>query len=69
MKAKLIFNLPEEQEEFDRAIRGIDYYIAIQDFAQVMRGHLKYDTNSQWDTKTVDDLWNQYWEIMGEFEE
>lgn len=69
MKAKLEFDLPEEQEEFNYAIRGIDYSIAIEDFAQIMRGHLKYGSNSQWDTKTVEEMWDQYWEIMGKFEE
>lgn len=69
MKAKLEFDLPEEQGEFHHAIKGIDYSIAINDFAQIMRSHLKYDTNPEWDTKTVDALWEKYWEIMGKFEE
>lgn len=69
MKAKLIFDLPEEQDEFNHAIKGIDYSIAIDEFTQVMRSHLKYDNNPEWDTKTVDALWERYWEIMGNFDE
>ena len=69
MKAKLEFNLPEENEEFKHAIRGVDYSIAIDDFSRIMRSHLKYDINPEWDTETVDALWEKYWEIMGKFDE
>ena len=34
MKATLTFNLPEEQEEFDTAIKAADYKIALWDIAQ-----------------------------------
>ena len=34
MKATLTFNLPEEQEEFDTAVKAADYKIALWDIAQ-----------------------------------
>lgn len=34
MKATLTFNLPEEQEEFDTAIKASDYKIVLWDIAQ-----------------------------------
>lgn len=33
-KAILEFNLPEEQEEFDTAVKAIDYKLALWDIAQ-----------------------------------
>ena len=69
MKAKLEFDLPEDQDEFNHAIRGIDYSIAIEEYSQIMRSHLKYEVNPEWDTKTVEALWEKYWEIMRQFEQ
>jgi len=43
-KGILKFNLPEEQEEFDRASHAIDYYLALHEFSQeVLRRMTKRD--------------------------
>jgi hypothetical protein len=42
MKATLKFNLPEEQEEFNYALNGSDYYSFIWDFKQHLRSQTKH---------------------------
>jgi len=43
MKAYLIFNLPEEREEFHYAQKGIDYSIALDEVDNHLRNRLKYE--------------------------
>jgi TRAP-type C4-dicarboxylate transport system substrate-binding protein len=44
MKASLEFNLPEEREELDAALKGSLYKARIDElYDQVFRPHLKYD--------------------------
>lgn len=42
MKATLEFNLPEEQAEFEHAVRGREFYCALDDIKQAIRSALKY---------------------------
>lgn len=42
MKAILEFNLPEQNEEFQAAINGLNYKSAIWDFDQWLRSEMKY---------------------------
>ena len=42
MKAKLIFNLPEEQEEFNDAVNGSAFKTAIWELDQYIRSQLKH---------------------------
>jgi hypothetical protein len=43
MKATLTFNLPEDNEEFNRAVKSADYYVCLFDFNQFIRRELKYN--------------------------
>jgi hypothetical protein len=43
MKAILEFNLPEDNEEFNRAVKSADYYVCLFDFNQFIRRELKYN--------------------------
>jgi hypothetical protein len=43
MKATLEFNLPEDQERFDFATNGINYYLALCEFDQWLRSEYKYN--------------------------
>jgi hypothetical protein len=43
MKAKLIFNLPEEQEEFNDAVNGSAFKTVIWELDQYMRSQLKHE--------------------------
>ena len=42
MKAILKFNLPEEQYEFDRAVRAGDYLLSLTEIFQALRALNKY---------------------------
>ena len=43
MKATLEFNLPEEQYEFNNAIKGGNWKNVCWDIDQYLRKHIKYD--------------------------
>lgn len=43
MRAKLIFNLPEDNYDFKHATKGADYIAALEDIANKFRGQLKYN--------------------------
>lgn len=44
MRAKLIFNLPEDNYDFKHATKGADYIAALEDIANKFRGQLKYNS-------------------------
>jgi hypothetical protein len=43
MKAKLTFNLPEEQSDFRCAVNGVDWMSVCWDMDQWLRSELKYN--------------------------
>ena len=45
MKATLTFNLPEEQDDFNNAVKGLDYKIALLEIDDYLRRELKYNQN------------------------
>ena len=47
MKATLEFNLPEEQEEFNHATNGFNYYMALVEMDQWLRAEYKYNDNEE----------------------
>ena len=47
MKAKLIFNLPEDQEEFNHATNGFNYYMALVEMDEWLRSEYKYNNNEE----------------------
>lgn len=45
MKAILEFNLPEEMESHNDALKGADYKYSLRDIDQFLRNKLKYEHN------------------------
>jgi len=43
MKAKLIFNLPEESHEWENAIRGASMHSTLWEYDQWLRSKIKYE--------------------------
>jgi hypothetical protein len=43
MTATLTFSLPEEQEEFDRAAKGADWRMIVEDMDGWLRSKLKHE--------------------------
>ena len=52
MKATLEFNLPEDQEEFNHATNGFNYYMALVEMDQWLRAEYKYNGNEEmWEAR------------------
>ena len=43
MKAILVFNLPEDKEEYDTASKGMDWALLVLDIDQFIRNKIKYE--------------------------
>ena len=46
MKAKLTFNLPEDQEQFNAATKAMEWALLVWDLAQQCRDWVKYDNHN-----------------------
>jgi hypothetical protein len=45
--ATLTFTLPEEQEEFDRAVKGSDWRMVVEDLDAHLRSRLRHEDLSE----------------------
>jgi hypothetical protein len=54
-KRVLIFDIPDEQEEYDTHVHGIDYYCVLWDFDQWLRAKIKYEDQEQISVQEVRD--------------
>ena len=64
MKAKLIFNLPEDQYEFKHACNGTKYISALEDIANLIRSKLKYSELTEAEGRVYDMLSNEFYDIL-----
>ena len=56
MKAILEFDLPEDQEKFDAANRGMDWALIAWETEQLLRKKLKYEEHTRDTRKVLEDL-------------
>ena len=47
MKAKLIYNLPEDREDFNHATNGFNYYMALVEMDEWLRAEYKYNDKEE----------------------
>lgn len=66
MKAKLEFNLPDDQNEFDMAVQGGNMYAALWDISQELRTLWKYEELSEEEWKMVERIRDKFYEILGD---
>ena len=69
MKAILIFDLPEEEEEFNNAVNGSNAKIALWDINEMFRSMLKHtdpDKDFKNPTEVVERLWERFREKIEE---
>lgn len=66
MKAKLTFNLPQDQHEFDFAIQGSKMYSALWDISQELRTIWKHEELSNEEFKMVERIRDKFYEILNE---
>ena len=64
MKAKLTFNLPEDQAEFDFATQGGNMYSALFEISQELRTLWKYEELDEKEWDTVERIRNRFYEIL-----
>ena len=56
MKAILEFDLPEDQEKFDAANKGMDWALVAWETEQLLRKKLKYEEHTRDARKALEDL-------------
>lgn len=66
MKATLIFNLPEENEEFDCASKGMRYKVALFNMDQWLRSQIKYKELTEIEYKIFEESRNKLHEILSD---
>ena len=66
MKARLTFNLPDDQAEFDFAMQGSKMYSALWDISQELRKIWKYEELSEEEFKIVERIRDKFYEILDE---
>jgi hypothetical protein len=64
MKAKLIFNLPEDQYEFKHACNGTKYISALEDIANMIRSKLKYGNLNEAEDAAYSKLSEEFYDII-----
>jgi len=65
MEAILKFNLPEDQSEFDDAVRGTDYLYALNKFREHLRREVKYnEALNRTQRKTLQRVWDDFNAIL-----
>jgi hypothetical protein len=60
MKAKLIFDLPEETDSFNNAVSGNDMYLCIYEFDQFLRDKIKYADLSEEQYKVYESIREEF---------
>lgn len=66
MKARLTFNLPDDQHEFDLAVQSGKMYSALWDISQELRTLWKHEELSEEEWKMVERIRDKFYEILGD---
>ena len=70
MRARLEFQLPEEETEFRQAFTAGDMHAAIHEYDMLLREHLKHGAHPEWHGRTVEEIRTllhaclQQWDIL-----
>ena len=65
-KAVLTFDLPNEREEFDLAIKGVDYMCVLTDYGNWLRSKLKYSELSEQEVTIYEEARTQLYKFANE---
>ena len=66
MKAKLTFNLPDDQHEWDNAVNANAMYLALWDLSQEIRTLWKYEELSEEEWNMVERIRDKFYEILND---
>jgi len=64
MKAKLTFNLPDDQHEWDNAVNANAMYLALWDISKELRTLWKYEELSEEEWNMVERIRDKFYEIL-----
>jgi hypothetical protein len=65
-KAILEFNLPDDQYEFDLAVKAPDMRSALEDIREYLRANVKYQTQDQKRWEVYDEVYQQFYIILND---
>jgi hypothetical protein len=68
MKANLEFNLPEDQHEYDLAVKSSAMYHALWDINSMLRKYYKYSELPSGQLEIVEAIREEFFEILNELE-
>ena len=63
-KAILEFDLPEENEAYKNAVKGIDFYCAIFDIYNYLRSKYKYEDLPDAEHDTITEVYEKFFDIL-----
>ena len=66
MKAKLTFNLPDDQEDFDNAINGTKAHLCLWQISQNIRAIWKHGDLNDSQFEIVDRIRNEFYQVLHE---
>jgi hypothetical protein len=66
-KGQLTFDLPEEQDEFERACKAGYAYCVISGLDGELRNHLKHNSHPEWDDATVEAIRKILWDFIADY--
>jgi hypothetical protein len=66
MKAKLTFNLPDDQDEFDNAINGSKAHLALWQISQNIRAIWKHGDLNDSQYEVVNRIRDEFFEVIHE---
>jgi hypothetical protein len=65
-KAILEFNLPDDQKDFDLAVKAPDMRSALEDVREYLRANVKYQTQDQKRWEAYDEVYQQFYIILND---
>jgi hypothetical protein len=68
MKAILEFDLPNDEANFDMAVKASDYYSALWDIWQFLRREDVTDKGDSEEPLPPNVVWEAFWQIMSDHE-
>jgi hypothetical protein len=66
MQATLKFNLPEDHDNFEKAVRAKDFKLSIDEFLDWIRSKIKYTDLPEEDYRIYKEVQDQFYSILGE---
>ncbi len=64
MKAILEFNLPEDQEYWDMAVKAREMAYALNDIRNYLRGRVKYEEMPADKWETCDEIYQEFFRLL-----